>query len=310
MRRLACCVLVLTVTSLATMAPAERPVAVYDESQPGLDLNFDDGTSDFTDYGVSMRFSDDDWTFADGQVTSNADETYARLRPGMKGDHGQYTAMSDAQDWVFSVQWTNNVSTHTTIFELGSEGGDIAVFKGRSDDEFELGGAEPGARGSYPRLWSGTLSTGVERLLTVHYKTATQKIDFYIDDDLIMADFGSVSGNYQFNFVQLLGGAHSPPGETFDDVKIGLAGAPPECGPGDADGDGDVDDDDLSLLLANWGADTDCAHGEFSSTPPVNDDDLSLLLANWTGALPAAVPEPATVAILMLGTWALRRRRS
>ena len=81
------------------------------------------------------------------------------------------------------------------------------------------------------------------------------------------------------------------------------------CSPGDADFDGDVDDDDLSLVLANWGQDTDCAHGEFSGTAPVNDDDLSLLLANWTGPLSAAVPEPATMAILAAGALILSRPR-
>jgi hypothetical protein len=81
------------------------------------------------------------------------------------------------------------------------------------------------------------------------------------------------------------------------------------CSPGDADFDGDVDDDDLSLLLANWGADTVCAHGEFSGAAPVDDDDLSLLLANWTGPLPAAVPEPVTMAFLAAGALILSRRR-
>ena len=94
----------------------------------------------------------------------------------------------------------------------------------------------------------------------------------------------------------------------YDDLEYGVPGAA-GCDPGDADGDGDVDDDDLSLLLANWGADTDCAHGEFSDAPPVNDDDLSLLLANWTGPLVAAVPEPATIALLAFGAAAMLRRR-
>ena len=80
-------------------------------------------------------------------------------------------------------------------------------------------------------------------------------------------------------------------------------------GPGDADADGDVDDDDLSLLLANWGADVDCTKGEFNETPPVDDDDLSLLLANWTGASSAAVPEPATVVLLVAAPALLKLRR-
>ena len=88
------------------------------------------------------------------------------------------------------------------------------------------------------------------------------------------------------------------------------SGSAPVCDPGDADGDGDVDDDDLSLLLANWGSETaSCAQGEFSGAVPVNDDDLSLLLANWTGALASAVPEPATMALLVLVAPALLRAR-
>jgi len=82
---------------------------------------------------------------------------------------------------------------------------------------------------------------------------------------------------------------------------------------GDASLDGCVDDDDLSLLLSNWGAVTDWARGEFSGVPPVNDDDLSLLLSNWTGSACAAtgplVPEPATLALLALGSLAVIRRR-
>ena len=214
---------VLMVLAVAGVAPAGAPVAMFDESQPGLNLNFDDGTSDFSGYGTSTRFSDDDWAFADGQVTSDTDTTYARLGPSMKDDHGQNTPMSDAQDWVFSVEWTNNVSTNTTIFEMGSVGGDVAKFGGLGGDSFQLGAA---ARGFYPEIWTGTLSTGVERLLTIHYKAGTQTMDFYIDDELIAADFESLKGNYQLNFLQILGGAHSPAGETFDDIKMGIIPEP------------------------------------------------------------------------------------
>ena len=95
-----------------------------------------------------------------------------------------------------------------------------------------------------------------------------------------------------------------------DDYQFGTGIEGAGCAPGDADGDGDVDDDDLSLLLANWGSETaTCAQGEFSDVPPVNDDDLSLLLANWTGPLAAAVPEPATIALLVVAPALFRVRR-
>ena len=85
--------------------------------------------------------------------------------------------------------------------------------------------------------------------------------------------------------------------------------------PGDADGDGWVDDDDLSLVLANWGQTSGWGNGDFTADGWVDDDDLSLLLTYWSGAGGgAAVPEPATMVVIVLGAIAMmlsagRRRR-
>jgi len=81
--------------------------------------------------------------------------------------------------------------------------------------------------------------------------------------------------------------------------------------PGDANLDGRVDDDDLSIVLAAWtgarGAGRIWSLGDFDGNGSVSDADLSLLLAHWTGPPTGPIPEPATVALLVIAAPALLR---
>ena len=300
---------------LATGASAQAPIARLDDAYPGLYMNFDDETSDFNGWGYKEIWNDNHWDFTGGVMTAVTEGSWARVRTGPKGDHENAFPPPDDLDSVLSLTWTNNAGSNTRIFDAlqydtsgFGDKMDVISFRGVAsgpgNTTFELKGGD--GSGAWVTVGTFDIPIGQTHKLTLAYTAADGLLDFYVDDDLAVADFvGRSSPPYDLWRILILGGA--PAGDVLDEIIIGLGEVGLQYTPGDADKDGDVDDDDLSILLANWAQDTNWDHGEFSGTPPVDDNDLSLLLANWTGA--AAVPEPMTVALLLVAAPALLSRR-
>jgi len=84
---------------------------------------------------------------------------------------------------------------------------------------------------------------------------------------------------------------------------------------GDLNSDGFVGIDDLNLVLGNWNQNVTPGNpleGDPSGDGFVGIDDLNEVLGNWnagTPPAPAAVPEPAALALMSIGCVAILRRR-
>ena len=86
--------------------------------------------------------------------------------------------------------------------------------------------------------------------------------------------------------------------------------------PGDVNGDGFVGSGDLSALISNWGlTGATRGQGDVTGDGKVGGADYNQVLSNWGAGTPPeppseAVPEPATLALLLIGgLLALVRRR-
>ncbi len=102
--------------------------------------------------------------------------------------------------------------------------------------------------------------------------------------------------------------AADPARAAIEAAMMGVA-PPPSYRLGDANRDGKVDDNDLGILLGCWSTGSAWGDGDFNGDKTVDDNDLGILLGQWTGWT-AAVPEPATLAMLLVsGIAALRNRR-
>jgi len=87
---------------------------------------------------------------------------------------------------------------------------------------------------------------------------------------------------------------------------------------GDFNGDGLVGNEDLDILLANWGGvGGSAAVGDANGDDLIDNADLQLVLSNWgrsnaggaANAANATIPEPGSLALLLVGGLAISRRR-
>ena len=83
---------------------------------------------------------------------------------------------------------------------------------------------------------------------------------------------------------------------------------------GDANGDGKVDGSDVTILAGNWqkgvndGLTATWEEGDFNGDGKVDGSDVTILAGNWqygVTAAAASVPEPSTIALLLMGIGSL-----
>ena len=78
--------------------------------------------------------------------------------------------------------------------------------------------------------------------------------------------------------------------------------------PGDANGDGAVDLQDFGIVKGNFGEADGWDQGDFNGDGVMDLQDFGLFKSNFGSGQSAAVPEPATAVLLLLGAAAMFRR--
>ena len=317
------------------------------------------GNSPF-DGGAGWECSGNVYTPGAGYVGSPCGNSTVRVTasykntPPPKRDQGH--AMSEAKDWVLRFDFKVDTIPGDTfggdkLFEpQGMAAGDILTITGASDNlagpgfpreassyfngesnryKVRYGPAPDGSNGSSSEfIIPGQLNQGT---FTLHYKAANQRLDLWLDDTKLLANFESYSGVYDLDRLQLGGGGGSFENAIYDNIILGVFVDGGECGPagsgtgvpGDFNCDGMVDVADLGIVGANFnGTEVTYVDGDANLDGAVDVADLGVVGANWSSAqgtslsqalhnagLNNLVPESTTIAtVIVFGAMCLVRR--
>ena len=111
----------------------------------------------------------------------------------------------------------------------------------------------------------------------------------------------------------MLGWQTGMPSGDFDAIII-AGDIIPTLLPGDVDGDGYVGGSDLTALITNWGmTEATREQGDLDGDGTVSGPDYTEVITYWGSGTfpgePGAIPEPATIGLLLLGALSLLSRR-
>jgi hypothetical protein len=185
---------------------------------------------------------------------------FARYSTTLANDNGQITPMPTDEDWVFKITY-------------GSEGPDfndsalLLKAKEKTPQEEVIVNLVNNGTGTWS-LKGGSVIVATDlafdnqafHTLAVHYKSASQTLDAYVDDVLVAGDFTLSHGDYAAEYVQVNGYAAAGTLCSYHGIEIGQRFVQTGiCGDG------------LHPILA----------GDFNEDCLVNLVDLSFFMQNW-----------------------------